>query len=150
VGKRDTVPVKHPKERFRTVVQQMPAIRNLKGTWSTAAHAVGIGAGPIARDNLNAGMLAQPRRQRARFAIRKQVNNPALLEIAQDRAVALATPPRPIIDPEHAWGLDVRPRLLIANEAQQRGSAYREAEAPGQAGTRFPAKSEAEMALHIT
>ncbi len=42
------------------VAQQMPAVCHLDRVRRTLAHAVRIGAGPVARDDLDPGVPAQP------------------------------------------------------------------------------------------
>ena len=83
------------------ITQQMPAVQDLSGIRRAPAGAVGIGADAVADNGRDSRMLPQPRRQSVGIAVGQQVDHPATLEIAQDRAVALAFAPCPIIDAEH-------------------------------------------------
>jgi len=84
-----------------------------------------------------------------RLAIAQEVDHPALLEIAQDRAVTLAAPPRPVIDPKDARAPLANGAGPSPNEAQQRVGAYRQPQALRQASTGLPAKHVAEMTLEV-
>ena len=85
------------------VAQQMPAIRDLYGVGSALTDPIRIGTGAITRDDFDAGMSAQPGRERRRFTVRQQVDDLVLLQIDQDGAVVMATPPCPVVDTEYAW-----------------------------------------------
>ena len=74
----------------------------------TLAGAIGVGAGPVAGDHLDARMGLQPAGQRLGRAVWQRVQNPVPLEVHQHRAVAVAAPPRDVIHPEHTDG---SPRL---------------------------------------
>lgn len=47
-------------QRLGAVLQQMEAVGDLDRVRSAAAHAVGVGAGPVAGDDLGTGMALQP------------------------------------------------------------------------------------------
>ncbi len=86
------------------VAEQVPSIRDLDGVRGTLANAVAVDAGAIARDNLDARMLAKPRGDRCRFTIGKQVDYFVCLKIDQSGPILPATPPSPVIDPKHTKG----------------------------------------------
>src|SRR4051795_8277172 len=75
-----------------------------------------LGAGPIAHDDLDRRMVLEPRGQGLGRAVGQQVDAAPALEITEDRAVALAFAPGPVIDAE-----DTRRerRIEIADAAQQ-------------------------------
>lgn len=100
---RATVPVSKRVDGIAQIAQQMPAVGRLDSIRRALAGAVGIGAGPIARDHLHAGMLAQPGSQGLGLAVRQQVHDGVAFQVHQRRAVAVATAPSPIIDAQHAW-----------------------------------------------
>ena len=83
------------------VAQEMKAIGNLDCLRCSLAGAVGVGAGTIPDKNLDAGVTPQPDRQGRGLAVGQQVDDAVTFQIAQDRAVALAFAPCPIIDAEH-------------------------------------------------
>src|SRR4051794_6541431 len=98
--------IKEPTQGVTAVAQQMPAVENLYGIRCASGGPVGIGAGAVTDNGGDTGMLLQPRRQSVGTAVGQQVDHPPALEIAQDRAVALAFAPCPIIDAEHPDGWD--------------------------------------------
>src|SRR5690348_9379800 len=82
----------------------MPAIGNLKRLWRATAGSIREGRSTIAADDFNGWMRLQPGSNRLSGGVRKQVNGDLLLQINQDRAVALSLAPGPLIDPKHAHG----------------------------------------------
>ena len=129
---RAAVAIEHMEERVRGVPKQMPAIRDLDRLRCALAHAISIGAGPVTRDDLDAMMPAKPRGQSPGVAIGQEIDDAALLEVAQDRAVALAAAPGPIIDPEHARAARLIGATLASTEAEERVGAQGRAETLGQ------------------
>jgi hypothetical protein len=49
------VPVERPRQGVAEVAQEMPAIADLDGPWRAAPDPVGVGAGAVACDDLDAG-----------------------------------------------------------------------------------------------
>ena len=83
--------VKDARQGVAKIAQTMPAIRHLNRIRSTGPHAVGIVAGPIPGDDLDAGMRLQPRLDSLRPAVTQQINRLVLiLQIDDDGAVASA------------------------------------------------------------
>jgi len=101
------MPLAHAVERRREIAQEVEAIGDLDRLGRALPGPVRIGPGPVAADEFDARMRAEPRCQGRRFAIGQEVDHPVALEIDQQRAVALAPAPGPIIDPEHARGRDL-------------------------------------------
>src|SRR5690349_8320072 len=85
------------------VAQQVPAVGDLHGVGSPLTDTVRAGTRAITRDDFDTRMSAQPGRECRRLTIRQQVDNLVLLQINQDGAVAMATPPRPVVHSEYAW-----------------------------------------------
>jgi hypothetical protein len=77
---------------------QMPAIGDLNSRRSALPRAISICAGAIAANKFHSGILLEPRRQRRRFPVRKEINCGAPLKVHQDRAVTLPFVFCPIID----------------------------------------------------
>ena len=130
------------------VAQQVPTIRDLDGVGRALARAVRIGAGAVARDHLDAGVGAQPGRERLGPPVGQQIHDPVALEVDEHRPVAVAAAPRPIIHREHArrWrGLGAA--LGRADHAPQRVGAGGHGQALGQACSGFAAEREAEVTL---
>jgi hypothetical protein len=83
------------------VAQQMKTIGDLDRLGSALADAVGIGTGPVTGNDLDTGMLFQPRRQRLGLPVGQQVERAFPLQVADDRAVMLSTAEGEVIDVEH-------------------------------------------------
>jgi hypothetical protein len=95
----------------------MPAIRNLNRIWGTSPHAVGIVAGPIAGDDLDAGMRLQPCLDSLGLAVTQKIDWPIIiLQIDDDGAVASAATPCPVVDAQLAEAPDLVPVILLARE----------------------------------
>src|SRR4051794_21922233 len=129
------------------IAQQMPAVEDLGGIRRALGGSVGIGAGAVADNGRDTGMLLQPCRQSVGTAVGQQVDNPAALEIAQDRAVVMALAPCPIIDAEHPDRWD-RPGITGTDTVQQRRAADRYAHGGGMAGAGVAAESQADCPMH--
>ena len=102
-----------------SIVSRLP----IWGSDGPLACTLGVDAGPIAADDLDPRPVGQPAGEGLGAAIRQEVDHTPAFEIAQDRAVALATTPGPIIDPEDPWGMD---EMLSAgsDHAQQRVATH--------------------------
>ena len=92
----------------------MPPIGDLDGPRRPLAGALGVGAGPIADDDLDRRMVLEPRGQGPGRAVGQQVDAAPALEITEDRAVVAAL--APVIDPENTRR---ERRIEIADAAQQ-------------------------------
>jgi hypothetical protein len=113
---------------------------------STVPSVGGVETTPIADNDLDAGVLAQPDRKASGITVGQEINNAPQFKVAQDGAVGLSRSPRSFIDPEHA-----RCRRLLnldrPDHAQQRSAADRYGQIVGQAGARSPAESQSEPLL---
>ena len=87
-----TVPVTKGLNSLSKVAQQVPAIGNLGRAWSALADAIGIGAGAIAGDNLDARAVTQPGGDGGSFAVRQQIDHLVRLKVHQHRAVLPSAP----------------------------------------------------------
>jgi hypothetical protein len=125
-------------QRVAQVTQQVPTIGNLNGVRSSPVCGFGIDAAAVAADDLGTGMLSQPGSYGVGIAIGKQVDHPAGLQVAQDRSIAMALAPGPVVDAEHPWGLHWRPRTARMKLTQQRRPAGQQAKTlskPGSSST---------------
>src|SRR3954467_8336521 len=105
----------------------MPAIGHLRRLRSALPSPLRIEAGPIPRDDLDTGMTFQPGGHSLGAAIRQYLDDAVALKIAQDRAVPLTAPPRPIINTYHPrWRGRLPPGS--ADQAQQRVATDRHGE----------------------
>jgi hypothetical protein len=133
--------IEHAAQRLPAVAQQMPTVGDLDGLRRPLAGSIGVGAGPIAHDDLNRRMVPEPRGQGLALPVGQQLDPAPALEITQDRAVVAALAPGPVIDPEYArrgwWS-----RIDLADAAQQGRAADRHAGAGRQARSRIAAQRQ--------
>jgi hypothetical protein len=110
-------------EGRRHILQEMKSVGDLGGLWSSLPNACGIGFCSVTGDYVDIGMVLEPRSNGFRRPILKQVDGTTAFEIHDDRAVAMAFAPRPIIDAN-----DVRLCLLRQSDTphapQQRSAAH--------------------------
>lgn len=78
------------------VAQHVPPVGDLNGIRRTVASPFSVDAGAIAGDDLHPGTVSQPGRERPGVSIGQQVH--------QDRPVAMAAAPSPVVDAQHARG----------------------------------------------
>src|SRR5688500_11354484 len=114
----------------------MPPVGDLNGLRRPLAGALGVGAGPIAHDDLG-WFLSHA----ARVSAGQQVDPAPALEITEDRAVVAALAPSPVIDPEHTRR---ERRLEIADAAQQGRRADRHAGPGCQTRSRIAAQRQSD------
>jgi hypothetical protein len=55
--------IEHTAQRITAVAQQMPPVGDLNGLRRSLAGSIGVGAGPIADDDLDRWMVLEPRGQ---------------------------------------------------------------------------------------
>jgi len=103
-----------------------------------------IGTIAISRDDLDFGMSMKPSFHRGRFTIRQQIDHPPLLKIADQRAVALTAPPRPIVNADDARGTACLMGRL-ANTPQECVLAHRQLQALCKRLSRTAAKRQTKM-----
>ena len=128
--------------------EPMPAVRDLHRRWGPLPHAIGISPGPVASDDLHAGMLTQPRGQGLGLAVGQQVDNRVALQVDQDGAVAVATAPGPIVDGNHPRRIARHVVIAgLAGQTQQRVGTHGHGQPRGQALAGLAAKRQTEAAL---
>lgn len=116
---RGYAPLDHRQEGRVGILQQVPAIGDLNGFWQGLRDGAAIDAVAVADDHFDLRMGTQPGFDRGRRAIRQQIDHPASFQIADQRAVALALAPGPVVDANY-------PRfrhavtLVISKAAQER------------------------------
>jgi hypothetical protein len=84
-------------DRFAQVFDQMKPIHNLDGLRGPMANALGGERTPVPTDDTDGRMLREPGRDALRRALGQQVQDPMILQIDEDRPVALPPPPRPLV-----------------------------------------------------
>src|SRR5262249_24142406 len=106
--------IKESLDRRCHIREHMPAIGNLNCRWSALPRALSIGAGAVAANELHAGILLEPGRQRRRFPVRKAIKGGAPPRVPQNRAVTLPFVLRPVIDSD-VFGSVRRWQMRLAN-----------------------------------
>jgi hypothetical protein len=127
----------------------VPAVGDLRCPRRAHADAFRVSARAVAADDSNIlAVLPQPGGQCLAGAIRQQVDNPAAFEIADDGAVALVTPPGPVIHAEDArrWRDGDAAR---ANQPQQGIAADRHRQPASRSRPRLTAKGKADLLLDV-
>lgn len=104
------VGAEHALQRRGQSLQELKALGNLYGLRSAFGSAVAVSVPPITRNHLNAGVVFQPLRQRARFPVLQQRHRPMPFHIHQHGAIALASAKGEIIHAKSGWGGGWRPR----------------------------------------
>jgi hypothetical protein len=131
------------------IAQQVEPVGDLDCLRSPGPNAVGIGAGPVTGDDLDAGMRLQPGGDRLGLAIGQEVDGAiGALQIHDQGAVALATAPGPVIDTD-----DARRRCRFnrdsPDQAQQGVAADRHGEQARQAGAQLTPCAQCQRTLKL-
>ena len=131
------------------IAQQVEPVGNLDRLRSAGTNAVGKGTGPVAGDDLDAGMILQPGGDGLGTAVGQQLDRPVgTLEINDNGAVAPAAAPGPVTDTDDAR----RQRRFDRNgpdQTQQGVAADRHGEPIRQAGARLPSRMQGDAALRL-
>ena len=106
----------------------MKPVGHLGGGRRPVAGALGIGTGPIPRDDLDPGVFPQPLRDGLGGPLGEQGHGLPALEVHQDRAIGVPFPQGEIVHPQHGRG-GGRGDGLLAQQTQQGLPAHREAPA---------------------
>jgi hypothetical protein len=129
-------------QRFTQVAQQVPAVGNLHSSWCRHTRGLSVNAAAIPAHDLAPRMLSKPRGHRSRLAIGQQIDHLAALQIAQDRAVAMAFSPRPVVDAKHPRSDYRRPPGSAAKLSQQRRTTDQQAKTTSQASSGLSSQSK--------
>ena len=95
-----SMPVTQGLDSLAEVAEQVPSIGDLDGIRGTLPDAIGVGAGMIAGDDLDARPVPQPGGNGGGLAVGQQIDHPVGLDVDRHRAVAAPAPPGPVIDSE--------------------------------------------------
>jgi hypothetical protein len=94
-------PLYRVEEGAAGVLHQMPSVGDLSHLRGGAGNRVTVAAPTVARDDLDGGMIRQPRFDGGGFAVGEKIDDFAPLEVAEDAAVAVPALPRPVVDADH-------------------------------------------------
>jgi hypothetical protein len=101
------------------IPEQVESVGDLNRLWRSAHRGVGVGTRAIAADELNARSRGEPRSHRVRLSIREEIDHSMSLEVDENRSVARAFFPRPVIDADDArrgWLIGVAPACRRTGE----------------------------------
>ena len=129
--------------------EQVPSVGDLPGVRRRAGNGRSVAAPAIARHDLHARPLGAPCLHCSGPAIRQDVDDPVPLEVADDRAVAVALLPRPIVHADHARRHGLAAIDLRAHAPQECVLADGEEKPPGHALPGPAAKGEADTAHQL-
>lgn len=90
-------------DHFTEVLEQMLTVGDLRRLRRAGGRCLNGGITSFAGDDLDARMLAQSGDDRLDRTIRSHLGNPMTLEINDDRAVAVAFAPGPVVNADDAW-----------------------------------------------
>src|SRR6266851_3355556 len=97
----------------------MKSISNLNRAWCAQTHTISDAETTVTRDDLGAGMFAQPSRQGRRFIVGQHVYGSAYRQVYQQQAVAQwSSVQREIIHPQLRRRLTHR-EVLVAQQTAQ-------------------------------
>ena len=119
----------------------MEPISDLGGLGCPMARPIGIGFGPIARDDLHPRVGPQPRRQGFRLPIRQQGDRLPAFQIDQHGPRGLAFVQGEIVDAQDAWRAVARERQAT-DHAEEGLAIERAPQAPTQTHAGRPAQCE--------
>jgi hypothetical protein len=108
-------------DRLAQVLQQMEAVGDLPSLWRALARAISIEASAVPANDLNLGMPPEPFGGGGRRAIRQHVDHLTPLQVYDDRPVAAALSPAPVIDAGHPERSGFATLSLMAFELPQNG-----------------------------
>jgi hypothetical protein len=132
------------------IFHEMPTIGDLQGVRAALIGSLPVGGGAITCDHPDRWPVREPRRNRRRFAVRKDVNDAAPLEIADDGSIAMAPPPGPIINPHDSrWWRRWTVRRTSSNQTKYCLATHRHGKPLCQACTGCTTSGEADMTLHF-
>jgi hypothetical protein len=133
----------HQLQRLGQVLQQVEAVRDLHRLGRAAAGSLGIRTRPVARDHGDAGVGAQPGRERVRLAVGQQRHRVPPLQVHQHGAVGVSFTHRPVVHTEGGRGHDGR-HGGSPDQVQQRVAARRQPELAAEACAGRPAQRQSQ------
>ena len=123
--------------RLAQAVPQVPAVPGLDRVRQRPADRLPIGTGPVAADDLNAPMIAQPGLQHHGLSAVQHIDPLPSLGAGQNGRVDLAAAQREVINAQHPRHADLRQRKPEQNPQRgmprQRDSQHRCQPSPGPA-----------------
>ena len=117
-------------ERRAGVLHQMPAVGDLPCLRPALYRRRAVATTTVTSDEFDRGPRRQPGLHCRHLTVGKHIDDPPPLEIADDRAIAMALAPCPVVDADHP-GRQGNFGRTIANNAKERVLAHRQEQADG-------------------
>ena len=133
--------VKHLLEDFHQILEQVKPISDLGGLGGPVARPIGIGSGPIARDDRYPRVGLQPLRQGLGLTIGQQGDRLPAFQIDQYGPIGLAFAQDEIVDAQDPWRAVARERQAT-DDAEEGLTAERASQAPTETHAGRPAQRE--------
>jgi hypothetical protein len=114
------------------VLHQVPTVGDLVRLGARTRHGMTITGAPITRDDVDAGMVRQPRLNGGWMTIRQEIDDATTLEVADDGAIALAPLPREVVDADDRGRWQRLSGYAPADQSEQRVSTHWQGETVGQ------------------
>ena len=133
-------------ERRRRIFHQMPAVGDLDGMGKRPLGRDRVAASTIPGDDANLRLMRQPGLSRHGLPIGQKCDRPTPLKVADQRAVAVVTSPRPIVDADNR-GRRKASRSTPTHHAQQGVIAHLNVEPTRKRGRRSASERNRE-AVH--
>ena len=124
------------------VLDEMEPIDHLHGIGRAPANAIRVQVAPITADHRNRRMLGEPCRDAGGRAVRQQVDDTMCRQIDEDGAIAMTSPPGPLVYPNDLEGWGVGHRGCPHQPEQGRWTG-RELQAGREPGPCLPAQRHA-------
>lgn len=127
---------------------QVEPVGDLEGVGGTESGTLGVGARPVAADDLHAGMSGQPRGQRPRFTCPEHIDHAMGFSAGQHGGVGLLPADREVVHAEHARRSELRIRQRH-DPAQQGHPPCLEAQLASQTGASPSGKREPDASQDV-
>ena len=124
----------------------MPAVRDLDRLRRAEPRSLGVRPRSIPANDSDVGMRSEPIPHGLAGAAGQEIEDATPFQIADDRAVAPAPPPSPVVDPDHTRGR-APCALATADQSQDGVAADRHGKPSRQAGAGFAAERHADIGL---
>src|SRR5206468_9316854 len=132
------------KKGATSVLHEVPAVGNLDGIRERFGCGQRVAAATVAGDHGDLWLATEPSLRCGRFAIRQQSDRLASFQIANDRSVALVSPPRPVVDP-HDRRRCKRRTTAPSDDTKKGVVAHRKHQSPSETRRRAAAQSKPEV-----
>ena len=127
----------------------MPAVSDLQGLWSTGGCGFDVALAAITRDDVDLWLLLEPGDDGLWIAARQQVHDAMPFQVDDYRAVAVSTPPGPIINP-HDPRRCMRRQGTRTDDIEQRVRTQSESQHQQEAVSSFAPEGKGNRLNHVS